>query len=124
MLNTLEDFNKRDKRELIIDAGKNIWESITDESRKKEVDSNLELYLSRFLMIVFADLKRYSYHYWCAFPALNYPSSCFQLGTQTDTLDQHFTSEQVFFLLYFVCIFILFFLFKHSLPQFCQSTLN
>lgn len=100
VLNTLEDFATRDKRQLIIDAGKFIWAAISDETRQLEVDSDLEAVLSRFLMIVYADLKRYAYHYWCAFPALNYPPTCFQLvnsQTQDDTkLGSYFNHDQVY----------------------------
>lgn len=43
-------------------------------------------------MIVFADLKQYCYNYWCAYPALNFPSQCLQLG-QPEALGEHLSSE-------------------------------
>lgn len=46
-------------------------------------------------MIVYADLKRYNYHYWCSFPALNYPPRCFQLGNHIDKLENQFTDDEV-----------------------------
>lgn len=72
-----------------------MWERLIDKRKQFEVDGNLELHLSRFMMIVFADLKRYSYHYWCAFPAFNYPTKCYQLGNHSETVHEHFTHEQV-----------------------------
>lgn len=99
VFNTLDDFNRREKRQLIIDAGQWIWERLTDSSQQSVVDANLELHLSRFLMIVFADLKRYSYHYWCAFPAFNYPTKCYQLGNHSETVHEHFTHDQIVSLL-------------------------
>lgn len=98
LFNTLPEFTASDKRQLIADAGRAIWENITDEGRQSEVDSDLERHLSRFLMIAFADLKRYSYHYWCAFPALNFPTSCFEVlesGDHSESLRDHFTNDQV-----------------------------
>lgn len=97
LFNALPEFNGSDKRQLIADAGQTIWESIIDEGKQSEVDADLELHLSRFLMIAFADLKRYSYHYWCAFPALNFPTSCFEIleSSGGETLRDHFTSDQV-----------------------------
>ncbi|KAI3779065.1 hypothetical protein L2E82_08526 [Cichorium intybus] len=44
---------------------KKIWEDI--RSGKAEEDSYV---LSRFLLISFADLKKFNFHYWFAFPAL------------------------------------------------------
>ncbi|KAK4399214.1 Ubiquitin-like modifier-activating enzyme atg7 [Sesamum angolense] len=63
--NTLEGFQALIKQSLIrAEAGK-IWENIN--SGKVEKDSSV---LLRFLVISFADLKKWSFHYWFAFPAL------------------------------------------------------
>ena len=97
LFNTLAEFSASDKKELIADAGRAIWESITNEERQSEVDGDLERHLSRFLMIAFADLKRYAYHYWCAFPALNFPAVCSEDVSLNsgETLRDHFTDVQV-----------------------------
>ncbi|KAF8409020.1 hypothetical protein HHK36_005092 [Tetracentron sinense] len=63
--NTLESFHAIDKQSLLKAESKKIWEDI--RSGKAEEDSAL---LSRFLLISFADLKKWSFHYWFAFPAL------------------------------------------------------
>ncbi|XP_031113997.1 ubiquitin-like modifier-activating enzyme atg7 [Ipomoea triloba] len=63
--NTLEAFHALDKQSLIKEEAKKIWDDI--HSGKVEEDSGL---LLRFLIISFADLKKWSFHYWLAFPAL------------------------------------------------------
>lgn len=63
--NTLESFYALDKQSLLKAEARKIWEDI--HSGKAAEDSAL---LSRFLLISFADLKKWSFHYWFAFPAL------------------------------------------------------
>lgn len=63
--NTLESFHALDKQSLLNMEAKKIWEDIF--SGKAEEESTV---LSRFLLISFADLKKWSFHYWFAFPAL------------------------------------------------------
>ncbi|KAH7855425.1 hypothetical protein Vadar_024669 [Vaccinium darrowii] len=63
--NTLEGFHALDKQCLLKAEAKKIWDDI--HSGKAEEDSAV---LSRFLLISFADLKKWSFHYWFAFPAL------------------------------------------------------
>ncbi|KAH6829155.1 ThiF family protein [Perilla frutescens var. hirtella] len=63
--NTLEGFQALNKQSLLKAEAKKIWEDIL--SGKVEEDCSL---LSRFLIISFADLKKWSFHYWFAFPAL------------------------------------------------------
>nr|VWO96764.1 Ubiquitin-like modifier-activating enzyme ATG7 (ATG12-activating enzyme E1 ATG7) (Autophagy-related protein 7) [Ganoderma boninense] len=59
--NTIEDFKNADKAALFGALADKIWTSIT-------VD-RLTALLTRFLIITFADLKKYKYYYWFAFPA-------------------------------------------------------
>ncbi|GMH05504.1 hypothetical protein Nepgr_007344 [Nepenthes gracilis] len=63
--NTIEGFHALDKQCLLREEAKKIWADI--QSGAAEKDSAL---LSRFLLISFADLKKWSFHYWFAFPAL------------------------------------------------------
>ncbi|KAJ8558426.1 hypothetical protein K7X08_005192 [Anisodus acutangulus] len=63
--NTLESFYALDKQSLLKAEAKKIWDDIY--SGKVEEDSSV---LLRFLVISFADLKKWSFHYWFAFPAL------------------------------------------------------
>lgn len=63
--NTVERFHGLDKQGLLKAEAQKIWEDIHN-GRALE-DSSV---LSRFLLISFADLKKWSFHYWFAFPAL------------------------------------------------------
>ncbi|KAI9198131.1 hypothetical protein LWI28_010812 [Acer negundo] len=63
--NTLESFHAIDKLSLLKEEAKKIWEDI--HSGKAVDDSRV---LSRFLLISFSDLKKWSFRYWFAFPAL------------------------------------------------------
>ncbi|KAJ8552033.1 hypothetical protein K7X08_028476 [Anisodus acutangulus] len=63
--NTLESFYALDKQSLLKAEAKKIRDGIY--SGKVEEDSSV---LIRFLVISFADLKKWSFHYWFAFPAL------------------------------------------------------
>ncbi|KAL5576554.1 hypothetical protein UlMin_018253 [Ulmus minor] len=63
--NTVESFHALDKMSLLKAEAKKIWDDI--HSGKAVEDSSV---LSRFLLISFADLKKWSFHYWFAFPAL------------------------------------------------------
>ncbi|KAL6298925.1 E1-like protein-activating [Sparassis latifolia] len=59
--NTIEEFKAADKTALFNQVAEEIWESIfVDRSTAQ---------LSRFILITFADLKKYKYYYWFAFPA-------------------------------------------------------
>ncbi|KAH9309940.1 hypothetical protein KI387_037851 [Taxus chinensis] len=63
--NTLESFKALDRHSLLNLEVEKIWEDI--HSGRVEEDSSL---LCRFLLISFADLKKWSFYYWFAFPAL------------------------------------------------------
>ncbi|XP_004293934.1 PREDICTED: ubiquitin-like modifier-activating enzyme atg7 [Fragaria vesca subsp. vesca] len=63
--NTVESFHALDKQGLLKAEAKKIWEDI--QNGKALEDSSV---LSRFLLISFADLKKWSFHYLFAFPAL------------------------------------------------------
>ncbi|XP_028680931.1 ubiquitin-like modifier-activating enzyme ATG7 [Erpetoichthys calabaricus] len=65
--NTLESFKACDKKALLQKSVEEIWKSI-------EFDETPDcLNLNRFLLLTFADLKRYRFYYWFCFPALCLP---------------------------------------------------
>ncbi|XP_023003288.1 ubiquitin-like modifier-activating enzyme atg7 [Cucurbita maxima] len=74
--NTVESFHALDKLSLLKSEAKKIWEDIL--SGKAIEDSSV---LARFLLISFADLKKWNFHYWFAFPALvlNPPATVVEL---------------------------------------------
>ena len=63
--NTLEDYRKVDYPGTLRKAGQTIWDAINDGT----IFSCPSL-LASFLVLSFADLKKYRFHYWFAFPAL------------------------------------------------------
>ncbi|KAK7263918.1 hypothetical protein RJT34_31517 [Clitoria ternatea] len=63
--NTVERFHALDKNNLLKKEAAKIWDDIL--TGKAVEDSSV---LSRFLVISFADLKKWSFNYWFAFPAL------------------------------------------------------
>lgn len=64
-VNTVEDYRSLDKQALITAAGHELWDAINDGSIYDDVSR-----LAKFLVICFADLKKYRFSYWFAFPAL------------------------------------------------------
>ncbi|KAJ3244781.1 Autophagy protein 7 [Chytriomyces hyalinus] len=63
--NTVEDFKNRDKNAFIKAAAEKLWVDITSG----EALTNHAL-LACFTLLTFADLKKYKFYYWFAFPAL------------------------------------------------------
>uniref|UniRef100_A0A8C7GJV6 Ubiquitin-like modifier-activating enzyme ATG7 n=1 Tax=Oncorhynchus kisutch TaxID=8019 RepID=A0A8C7GJV6_ONCKI len=86
--NTLEAFKTSDKKALLEQQATEIWESIQSGDALK--DPSL---LCKFLLLTYADLKKYHFYYWFCFPAL-----CFSEGIkilkEPATLDQVFSSKQ------------------------------
>ncbi|ESO95826.1 hypothetical protein LOTGIDRAFT_116619 [Lottia gigantea] len=65
--NTIEGFKECDKKLLLEEKANQIWQDI--KTGKAVEDPTL---LSRFILLAYADLKKYHYYYWFAFPALIY----------------------------------------------------
>ncbi|XP_071082043.1 ubiquitin-like modifier-activating enzyme ATG7 [Haliotis cracherodii] len=86
--NTLERFKECDKKELLETAGKQIWDDII--SGRAVDDPSL---LSRFLLLTHADLKKYNYYYWFAFPCLTAPENT--VASAPQALDSRFSPELV-----------------------------
>ncbi|OAA68507.1 autophagy ubiquitin-activating enzyme [Niveomyces insectorum RCEF 264] len=64
--NTIEDFKQADKAAMLHTAARQIWDAIKDGSIY-EIPS----LLASFNIISFADLKKYRFTYWFAYPALH-----------------------------------------------------
>ncbi|TPX68561.1 hypothetical protein SpCBS45565_g03085 [Spizellomyces sp. 'palustris'] len=63
--NTIEEFKKIDKMKIFRETAEQIWSDIV--SGRAVADPSV---LCRFLVLTFADLKKYRFHYWFGFPAL------------------------------------------------------
>lgn len=67
--NMMQEFMDHNKKEFLDGYGREIWQAIVDGRALEDP----ERHLSRFGLLVYADLKNYKYFYWFAFPAVNYP---------------------------------------------------
>lgn len=65
-VNTIEEFTNTDKNAMIRKAGEQIWDAIRDGTIY-----SIPSLLSSFKVLSFADLKKYKFYYWFAFPALH-----------------------------------------------------
>lgn len=87
--NTLDSFKEVDKKALLDKIGSEIWESVT--SGRAVEDPSL---LSRFLLLTYADLKKYHFYYWFAFPCLC-PTEEFCLLNEPQKLSDVYTENQI-----------------------------
>ncbi|KAF8774489.1 Ubiquitin-like modifier-activating enzyme ATG7 [Argiope bruennichi] len=71
-----------------LDSILTIWQAITSGA----VLDN-PLILQSLLCLTFADIKKYHYYYWIAFPAVNYPDST--VCKETKKFCDYFTSDEV-----------------------------
>ncbi|KAG0246054.1 ubiquitin-like conjugating enzyme [Mortierella sp. GBAus27b] len=92
--NTIEDFKSIDKTALFKMTVDRIWDDITSGRAVQDPST-----LNRFLLVTFADLKKFKFFYWFAFPALQadpaWTTDSMQditsiwTPTQVDSLNQH-----------------------------------
>jgi len=73
--NTIESFKNEDKVAFIKKEAELLWSKIVDKSWTNEPEI-----LTRFTALMFADLKKYVFYYWFAFPAFNMPA-CIKVKT-------------------------------------------
>ncbi|KAG2499228.1 hypothetical protein HYH03_002807 [Edaphochlamys debaryana] len=69
LYNTVEGFRNSDKPALMRQVASQVWADILSGAAEAQ-----PWRLCRFLLLVHGDLKRYTFHYWFAFPALKPPS--------------------------------------------------
>ncbi|KAJ5647542.1 Ubiquitin-like modifier-activating enzyme atg7 [Penicillium lividum] len=87
-VNTIEEYRNVDKSQIILQTGKTIWDAINDGT----IYSCPSL-LSSFTILSFADLKKYKFYYWFAFPALHSdPSWVESTGSQPQTYPSESTT--------------------------------
>ncbi|KAG9353037.1 hypothetical protein JZ751_017613 [Albula glossodonta] len=88
-MNTFEAFKSCDKKALLEKEANEIWEAV--QSEKVLEDPSL---LSKFLLLTFADLKKYHFYYWFCFPALCFTEGI-QVVEQPVTLEEKFSPKQI-----------------------------
>ncbi|GFO42753.1 ubiquitin-like modifier-activating enzyme atg7 [Plakobranchus ocellatus] len=67
-MNTLDKFKDLDKKALLASVGNELWQSIKIGTVLGDPEK-----LCPFVLLTFADLKKYHFYYWFAFPALKFP---------------------------------------------------
>uniref|UniRef100_A0A667FTW2 Ubiquitin-like modifier-activating enzyme ATG7 n=1 Tax=Lynx canadensis TaxID=61383 RepID=A0A667FTW2_LYNCA len=87
--NTLEAFKAADKKLLLEQAADEIWEAVKSGAALEN-----PVLLNKFLLLTFADLKKYHFYYWFCFPALCLPESL-PLIQGPVGLDQRFSPKQI-----------------------------
>uniref|UniRef100_A0A3Q3GU16 Ubiquitin-like modifier-activating enzyme ATG7 n=1 Tax=Labrus bergylta TaxID=56723 RepID=A0A3Q3GU16_9LABR len=87
--NTVDAFKTADKKALLEKEGKEIWDAIQSGAALKDPSI-----LSRFILLTFADLKKYHFYYWFCFPALCFPEGI-KIVQQPSVLEQVFSAKQI-----------------------------
>lgn len=87
--NTLDAFKTTDKKALLEREAKEIWDAI--QSGAALNDPSI---LCKFILLTFADLKKYHFYYWFCFPALCFPEGV-KIIRQPSALEQVFSPKQI-----------------------------
>uniref|UniRef100_A0A674NUB0 Ubiquitin-like modifier-activating enzyme ATG7 n=1 Tax=Takifugu rubripes TaxID=31033 RepID=A0A674NUB0_TAKRU len=87
--NTLDAFKTTDKKALLEKEAKEIWDAIQSGSAINDPSI-----LCRFILLTFADLKKYHFYYWFCFPALCFPEGI-KIVQPAAVLEQVFSAKQI-----------------------------
>ncbi|XP_056293429.1 ubiquitin-like modifier-activating enzyme ATG7 [Pseudoliparis swirei] len=87
--NTLDAFKTMDKKALLEKEAKEIWDAIQSGAALKDPSI-----LCKFILLTFADLKKYHFYYWFCFPALCFPEGI-KITQQPAALEQVFSAKQI-----------------------------
>uniref|UniRef100_A0AAR2J1I1 Ubiquitin-like modifier-activating enzyme ATG7 n=1 Tax=Pygocentrus nattereri TaxID=42514 RepID=A0AAR2J1I1_PYGNA len=87
--NTLEAFKSTDKKALLDQVANEIWNAIKSGAAVEDPSV-----LTRFILLTFADLKKYHFYYWFCFPALCFVEGI-QLVKDPVLLEQKFSLKQI-----------------------------
>ncbi|XP_045775662.1 ubiquitin-like modifier-activating enzyme ATG7 [Maniola jurtina] len=86
--NTIDDFKSIDKAMLLNSVGEMIWANI-----KRRNWINNPSSLLNFFILSFADLKKFHYYYWFAFPSPSQPTVC--LKERSKSISTQFNEKQL-----------------------------
>ncbi|XP_019747959.1 ubiquitin-like modifier-activating enzyme ATG7 [Hippocampus comes] len=87
--NTLDAFKSTDKKALLDRESKELWDAI--RTGDALTDPSI---LCRFILLTFADLKKYHFYYWFCFPALCFPEGL-KIVKEPSVLETVFTAKQI-----------------------------
>ncbi|KAJ1547707.1 Autophagy protein 7 [Nowakowskiella sp. JEL0078] len=88
--NTIEEFKLLDKNKLFKEVGEQIWNDIKTGLALEEPHL-----LNRFLVITFADLKKFKFYYWFGFPALTPPTDKQYILQDSKPIFAKFSTEEI-----------------------------
>ncbi|KAJ0175077.1 hypothetical protein K1T71_009218 [Dendrolimus kikuchii] len=86
--NTIEEFKSIDKAALINSIGEMIWGNLKSKTWIKNPST-----LLNFFILSFADLKKFHYYYWFAFPAPSQPT--IYLKEKSTKISAHFNNKNL-----------------------------
>ncbi|XP_059571931.1 ubiquitin-like modifier-activating enzyme ATG7 isoform X6 [Alligator mississippiensis] len=87
--NTFESFKSCDKKLLLEKAANEIWEAIKSGTALEN-----PMLLNKFMLLTFADLKKYHFYYWFCYPALCFPDGI-PVVQQPVPLGERFSPSQI-----------------------------
>ncbi|XP_061744113.1 ubiquitin-like modifier-activating enzyme ATG7 [Nerophis ophidion] len=87
--NTLDAFKGTDKKALLENESKELWNAILSGEALRD-----PAVLCRFILLTFADLKKYHFYYWFCFPALCFPEGIKIIKPPT-VLEKVFSAKQI-----------------------------
>ncbi|KAL4655850.1 ubiquitin-like modifier-activating enzyme ATG7 [Arapaima gigas] len=87
--NTFEAFKAYDKKAILEAVASEIWEAIKSEKCLEDPST-----LCRFVLLTFADLKKYRFFYWFCFPALSFSEGICVLQPPV-SLEERFSTMQI-----------------------------
>uniref|UniRef100_A0AAQ4QJ93 Ubiquitin-like modifier-activating enzyme ATG7 n=1 Tax=Gasterosteus aculeatus aculeatus TaxID=481459 RepID=A0AAQ4QJ93_GASAC len=87
--NTLDAFKTTDKKALLEKEAREIWDAIQSGAALKDPSI-----LCKFILLTFADLKKYNFYYWFCFPALCFPEGI-KIIQPPSALEKVFSAKQV-----------------------------
>ncbi|XP_053611614.1 ubiquitin-like modifier-activating enzyme ATG7 [Plodia interpunctella] len=85
--NTVEEFKNIDKAGLLNSVGQQFWTNIKKKLWIADPSS-----LLNFIILSFADLKKFHYYYWFAFPAPTHP--IVHMKEKSKSIAEHFNNQQ------------------------------
>ncbi|UJR31382.1 hypothetical protein I4U23_018876 [Adineta vaga] len=89
LVNTIEEFKTFDIDKALKAESTILW---NDFSQGHALENPHKL--NRFYLLIFADLKKYIYHYWFAFPTFLVPTS-FNLINPVQSIGEHFSQDEI-----------------------------
>ena len=95
------EFQNLNKNDYLSKDAAMVWDAINDGRALQKPDE----FLNRFSILMYADLKRYHYYYWFAFPAFVLPNQLKSVPLTNKTIpdDQNLTNQSRIIKLDSVC---------------------